>query len=166
MTGHGAPTRGPARALRVARRGVALAGAVILLSGCVLYPVRKTLQPSATVSVVLPDGQPAEGVSVTLIASSHPYAREKFRTEVLTGRTGIARFPGISDWRFESMMMHGAEIFFWDWCVRRDGYATIETSRGNTFERNARFTLAPGVSSECHGGAVLPRSATSRPARG
>ena len=165
MTGHGAPTRGPARTLRVARRGVALAGAVILLSGCVLYPVRKTLQPSATVSVVLPDGQPAEGVSVTLIASSHPYAREKFRTEVLTGRTGIARFPGISDWRFESMMMHGAEIFFWDWCVRAT-FRWWRNRRGNTFERNARFTLAPGVSSECHGAAILPRSATSTPARG
>ena len=50
--------------------------ATALLSGCVPYPVYKTLQPAATATIQDSQGEPIAGAAVTLISSAYPYGWE------------------------------------------------------------------------------------------
>lgn len=123
----------------------------LMLSGCIVYPVHKTLQPKARVTVSSTSGARIAGATVTLISHAYPYSREKSRMSVVTQNDGVARFPRIKEWRTESLMIHGAEVFYWNWCVQRDGYETVATQLrgGDDLDRSAAFTLSPGVSTPC-----------------
>ena len=124
---------------------------VVMLSwGCVPYPIYKTLQPAATARVVDSEEKPVSGATVVLISSAHPYGREQFRMVSIT-RDGVAQFHKVKDWRIESMMLHGAQFYFWNWCVSKEGFNTIltaNTSRGG-FEKQPRFQLVVGGSTPC-----------------
>lgn len=124
-----------------------------MLSGCVPYPVYKTLRPAATATVVSASGEPVEGATVTLLAQAYPYRREKSRLTVRTGVDGVARFPRLKEWRTESLAIHGAEVFFWNWCVQYEGHVTVATNLrdGDAFDRDARFVLTTGTPTECPG---------------
>ena len=123
--------------------------AALLLAGC--FPVYKTLQPSANATVVDELGKPIPEAKVVLIASSYPYGRERFRHQKNTWSNGEAEFPSIREWRIESLMIHGVEFFFWNWCVEKDGFITTYTSHrsDNDFDRNPQFVLKPGQSESC-----------------
>ncbi|NMK48188.1 carboxypeptidase regulatory-like domain-containing protein [Achromobacter sp. Bel] len=121
------------------------------LSACVPYPVYKTLQPSARATVQDPQSQPLADARVVLISSSYPYGRERSRQETQTAANGIARFVSQSEWRVESMMLHGSESYFWNWCVEKQGYETYETLHtvASRFDDNLVLRLQPGLSRSC-----------------
>ncbi len=98
-----------------------------LLAGCVPYPVYKTLQPAATLTVQDERGQPLSGVQVTLIANAYPYGFEKSRETKLSDANGRVQFSSHQEWRTETLMIHGAEVYFWNWCAEKAGYETFET---------------------------------------
>ena len=128
---------------------VAAVGAV--LAGCIPYPIHKTLQPEATVTVLTEARIPVAGAEVQLVANAYPYGREKSRARMNTGPDGLARFESRREWRTEWLMIHGAEVFFWNWCVRRGGYATFATSHrsASEFENELVVQLVSGQSTPC-----------------
>ena len=116
------------------------------------FPTYKTLQPSASVKVVDHAAEPIDGAKVELISSSYPYRLEKFRIIARTNHEGEVHFANIKEWRVEMpLMIHGMEVFFWNWCVSKDGYKTVQThyTSSDHFETNSIVTLAPGESKAC-----------------
>lgn len=128
-----------------------LTGIIILvfLSGC--YPINKTLQPESAITVLNENSEPLSDVQVYLISNAYPYGFEKTRMRVVTKYRGEAHFPKIKEWRTETLMIHGAEIYFWNWCVVKEGYETYITKYGSAsdFENNPTIMLVPGVSTVC-----------------
>lgn len=122
--------------------------------GCATRSAEKTMLPKASATVVTLDGAPVEGAVVTLVSQAYPNLYEKFRTDATTNRDGVATFPRITKWRVESLGMHGEDAFIWNWCVRRDGYATVATFDRDRkdFDQHARFTMLPGESTPCPAG--------------
>jgi hypothetical protein len=90
-----------------------------LLSGCVVYPVYKTLQPETVIVVQDETGQPVPDARVTLISSAYPYGRQKSQAVQFTGIGGETAFAAIREWQMESFMIHGWQEYFWNLCVFR-----------------------------------------------
>lgn len=128
-----------------------IAVSLISLSGCVPYPVYKMLQPSASVTVHDKTNRPLPEVEVMLISNAYPYGFEKSRESKETSNDGTASFASLWEWRTESLMIHGAEVYFWNWCVRKDGYSTFLTAHRSSQDFQSSFIvhLEPGVSSPC-----------------
>ncbi len=84
---------------------IGLASATLVSTGC--YPVHKTLQKKARVQVVDERGGAISGAEVHLITSSYPYGAERDRETKTTGDDGVATFGKESEWRVESLMIHG-----------------------------------------------------------
>ena len=101
--------RRPFRLPFFAARG--LLAAPLLLGGCIPYPAYKTLQPQARATVVDEQSRPLADARVILITSSYPYGRERWRDEQRSGEDGVASFENHSEWRAESLMIHGRTIF-------------------------------------------------------
>jgi hypothetical protein len=122
-----------------------------VLSGCVPFPVHKTLQPAAKLTVLDSSGLPMENAEVQLVSNAHPYGWEKRREVQRTDAGGEARFDSRREWRAESLMIHGWEEYFWNWCVRAEGHATFFTANtsGRQFEENLVVQLMLGESSPC-----------------
>jgi hypothetical protein len=82
---------------------------------------------------------------VALIASSYPYGFEKSRVLKKTDTNGVVRFTAVHEWRVESTMIHGAEVFFWNWYVQKDGYVPYCTSYRSAqgFEYHPVVRLVP-----------------------
>lgn len=132
------------------RLTVALAIAIVV-SGCVPYPIYKTLQPVASITVVDATGKPVIGASVTLIANRYPYGREHHRSYSTTSQAGIASFDAMREWRTEVLMLHGAEEFFWNWCISGEGFETFNTHNkdASSFVLEPTVQLVAGISSPC-----------------
>lgn len=124
------------------------------LAGCATQPVDDTMLPKASATVVALDGTPVDGAVVTLVSQAYPNLYEKFRVDATTDRNGVATFSRITKWKVESLGLHGEDAFIWNWCVRRDGYATVATfdRDKDDFDRHAKFTLLPGESTPCPAG--------------
>ena len=122
-----------------------------LLTGCIPYPIYKTLQPEAQITVTDQDNKPLSGASVTLISSYYPYGHEDFRETRYTNALGQEEFSGKREWRIEMMFLHGWTEYFWNWCVEKPGYATYETllNSASKFDEDAKVTLKPGNSTPC-----------------
>ncbi|WP_440224821.1 hypothetical protein ACQQ2N_06175 [Dokdonella sp. MW10] len=129
----------------------ALLGVALLTSGCIPYPVYKTLQPRSTVVVTDESRRPIEDATVQLVASSNPYNRERSRVSDTTDEHGVATFDAKKEWRVEAIVLHGAEFYYWNWCVTKAGYKTFATSNGGgqRVQRKQTFTLVEGESTEC-----------------
>ncbi|HLD67079.1 MAG TPA: hypothetical protein VJA19_13640 [Pseudomonas sp.] len=125
---------------------------LIFLAGCVPIPMYKTLQPNAYMKVVDHAGDPIGGAKVELVSSTYPYGFEKFRVAGRTSHGGEIKFTKMKEWRVEvPLMIHGMEVFFWNWCVSKEGYASIQTHHrdADDFDTDALFTLVPGKSETC-----------------
>jgi hypothetical protein len=125
--------------------------AMTLLSGCVPYPVYKTLQPAAQIVVRDEANRPLPNAEVALLASAYPYGFERSRETKETTDQGTVSFALKREWRVETLMIHGAQEFFWNWCVRKDGYATyLTTDRSEDgFQSNLVVRLERGKSTAC-----------------
>jgi hypothetical protein len=128
-----------------------LAVAAMPLAACVPYPVHKTLQPAASVTVVDHERKPVQAAEVSLVANAYPYGHEKGRSVQLTGSDGLAQFPARREWRTEVIFIHGSEEFFWNWCVRKEGYVTFTTSHRSSknFETELLVGFQLGQSTPC-----------------
>jgi hypothetical protein len=127
------------------------------VTGCIPYPVYKTLQPEAQLRVVDKENKPLSEASVTLISSFYPYGHEDFRETRYTDSLGVAEFIGKSEWRIELMALHGWREYFWNWCVEKPGYATFVTrlNSENDFDDDAEVKLNPGASTPCPRGPLF-----------
>ncbi|MCS2611150.1 hypothetical protein [Halomonas dongshanensis] len=123
----------------------------LLLSDCVVYPINKTLQPEAEILVTDVEEKPIQDAWVTLISSSYPYDLKQMRRGGKTSDRGEASFPNIKEWRTESLMIHGSNVFFWNWCVVKAGFETHSTmwSSGDDFQPQYDVILTPGESTPC-----------------
>lgn len=83
----------------------------MLCSGCVVYPINKTLQPKAEILVLGHEGVPLDNARVYLITNSYPYGSEKRRVRSETNSNGKVYLPKIKKWRTQALMLHGAELF-------------------------------------------------------
>lgn len=125
--------------------------ACLLLWGCVPYPVYKTLQPAATATIQDGRGEPISDAAVTLISSAYPYGWEKARETKLTTEEGVAAFSARREWRVEMLALHGREVFFWNWCVEKEGFETFSTMHRNAadFRSEPIVLLKAGQSMPC-----------------
>lgn len=123
----------------------------MLCSGCVVYPINKTLQPKAEILVLGHEGVPLDNARVYLITNSYPYGSEKRRVRSETNSNGKVYLPKIKKWRTQALMLHGAEIFFWNWCIEKKGYETHVTNWRNSkeFPKKYKVTLSKGVTFPC-----------------
>jgi hypothetical protein len=140
---------------RLARgMGLVLAAATGLLAGCVAYPVHKMLQPHTEVTVRDGTGRPLAGVSVHLVTRAHPPGMAPSRATQATDAAGQAGFPRVSEWRAETLALHGAQAFYWNLCIRHPGFVTHETaySAARQFDARPVVTLSPGDSRPCGDG--------------
>ncbi|MCF6349387.1 MAG: hypothetical protein L3J20_14025 [Flavobacteriaceae bacterium] len=119
----------------------------ITFSGC--YPIHKTIQLKSEMMVVDKEGKPVKDAKVYLISSANPHNREKSRNMIKTDSTGVAKFDKIKEWRIEFLMIHGADSYFWNWCVKKEGYKTHTDIIKNKFEKKKRFILIKGKSEDC-----------------
>ncbi|MEZ5702681.1 MAG: carboxypeptidase regulatory-like domain-containing protein [Burkholderiaceae bacterium] len=129
---------------------VALAGCA-MLAGCIPYPVYKTLQPSARVRVLDAAGRPLSGAQVVLVASAFPYGGERHRSSARTGVDGRTTFEAEREWRVEWLVLHGAETYFWNWCVHKQGYQTFATHlrSAKLFQDTLEVRLQEGAAVPC-----------------
>ena len=120
-------------------------------AGCVPYPIYKTLQPEAEVTVHDSMARPIQGARVTLISSAYPHGLEKSRETKETDAWGVAKFDSRKEWRTEIMMIHGAEVYFWNWCVERPGLVTYASAgrSADSFYARPTIVLAEGASTPC-----------------
>ena len=121
------------------------------VTGCIPYPIYKTLQPEAQITVTDQDNKPLSGASVTLISSFYPYGMEEFRETRLTNALGGGEFSGKREWQIEIIFLHGRKEYFWNWCVEKQGYTTYETRHNSAskFDDDATVKLMPGNSTPC-----------------
>ena len=133
------------------KRSVFPALLACLASGCVPYPVYKTLQPAARATIRDEEGEPVPGASVTLVASAYPYGREKSRETKVTMADGVAAFPLRRGWRAETLALHGWEEYFWNWCVQKEGFETFSTAHTSAsgFTAEPVVLLKAGPSTPC-----------------
>ena len=133
------------------RATIAALLATVLVTGCVPYPVYKTLQPAASVTVLGPDQQPLANAEATLVARAHPSRFEQRRDTKLTLADGTARFDAVRELRVEVTAIHGSLEFYWNWCIRKDGYVTYRThsSASDDFLSKLVVRLEPGQSIAC-----------------
>ncbi len=139
------------------RTAVAALLASVLVAGCVPYPVYKTLQPSAKVTVRGQGNAPLANAEATLIAKAHPTPFEQRRETKMTQPDGTARFDAVRELRIEVMALHGWEEFYWNWCIRKEGYLTYLTQHGGAddFQKDLMVQLMPGQSLPCPAGPAL-----------
>jgi len=125
--------------------------ASMTVTACVPYPVYKTLQPSARVTVEDQNGQVLPNAEVLLVSSAYPYGFEQSREARTSDSHGVAEFKAVREWRTEALVIHGSQVFFWNWCVRKDGYETYLTANRSAadFNDNAVIRLRPGKSEMC-----------------
>ena len=125
--------------------------ALTFLPGCVPYPVYKTLQPAAQIVVHDEANHPVANAEVVLLASAYPYGFERSRETRETNDQGIASFASQREWKVETLMIHGALEYFWNWCVRKDGYVTYLTSDrdADDFQSAPVVRLKRGQSTAC-----------------
>lgn len=133
------------------RRTLTAILASMTMTACVPYPVYKTLQPSARVIVEDQNGQVVPHAQVMLISSAYPYGFEQSREAKESDSSGVAEFKAVREWRTEALVIHGSQIFFWNWCVRADGFETYLTGNRNAadFNDNAVIRLRQGKSEMC-----------------
>lgn len=125
------------------------------LSGCLSYPVNKRVQPKSSIEVVDESGKYLRNAEVHLVASSYPHPREEFRMIKKTGNSGALVFPEIKEWRIESLHIHGIAYYFWNWCIKKEGYETQHTHHGNpNFNKKMQVVLKEGTTSECPEGGL------------
>ncbi len=131
---------------------VAAIAVASLVSGCVPYPVYKTMQPDAHATVLDENSHPLADARVVLISSTFPYGREQFRNETRSAADGGATFEALREWRAESMVIHGSQVYFWNWCVEKAGYETYMTLDRDAayFKDKPQITLRPGESHSCN----------------
>ena len=136
--------------MRISYRLVFLATAALLV-GCVPYPIYKTLQPPARVTVLDAASQPIGRARVTLISNSYPYGREKSRETKETDRDGVVSFESRSEWCTEVCFIHGAEVYFWNWCIEKPGFVTYITANrsASAFAPESVIRLVAGESKPC-----------------
>lgn len=94
---------------------------------------------------------PVEGARVTLISNAYPYGWEKSREVMQTDDRGIAKFESRKEWRIEAIMLHGAEFYFWNWCVEKSGFVTYVSANHSAgeFSSEPTIVLTQGISTPC-----------------
>ena len=143
------PLNSSVMAIKNMIRVITLAILSILAVGC--YPINKTLQPTAKITVVDERGDPVRGAEIVLISNAFPYGFERSRMLIRTNQNGHSYFPQITEWRIESLMIHGSDVYFWNWCVFKEGYETFTTSLRNAknFNSDQSVVLKRGDSKPC-----------------
>ena len=122
----------------------------LLVSGCIPYPVYKTLQPAARMTVLSYANEPLLQAEVTLIADAFPACCEMGRSTKLTLANGVASFDSVREWTMEVVFLHGSLAYYWNWCVRKEGYVTYFTrGSSNEFQSTMVVKLEAGASIPC-----------------
>ena len=129
-----------------------LVAVAVTLSGCVPYPAYKLVQPEASVTVLDEVHRPVLDARVVLVTQAVPGRRdERSRSELRADENGKASFEARHEWQAESLMMHGRQFYYWNWCVEKPGYETFSTSYGNaeSFDAYPEVSLKKGASLSC-----------------
>jgi len=162
---------GAARSLK-ARPLLVVPACAAALQACVPYPVYKTTQAAHAFEVVDEQGAPVAGATVTVTTISYPYGFPQKRETRTTDAAGAANVPRESEWRIESLMIHGAEAFRWDWCVDAPGKAGRRGGSWRSYRNSPdavapdargilRVVLAAGDSERCDTRPIKPRGSQS-----
>ena len=107
----------------------------------------RTVAAASAITVRTAANLPLAGAQVALITRAHPTPLDRYETKV-TAPDGSASFAGKREMTVEVMVMHGSLDYYWNWCVRKEGYATFKTiySNGDDFPAKINVVLQPGAS--------------------
>ena len=129
-----------------------IASGAMMLTGCVPYPTYKLVQPEASATILDEAHQPVVNARVALVAQAVPgRSDERSRSEQRTNKDGKVSFEEHHEWQAESLMIHGRQFYYWNWCVEKTGYETFSTSYGisDSFDAHPEIILKPGASLSC-----------------
>jgi len=124
-----------------------LLSTIFLFSGCT-YPVYKTINPTSTIYVVDEQAQPIKEAKVYLF-SNIMHGRDESNLTQQTNAKGFAHFDRVSQWKLESLMIHGRSTYYWNWCVEKEGFETKFTYGYTGFEEEKKFMLREGTHTPC-----------------
>lgn len=122
---------------------------MFLLGGC--FPIHKTIQPETRITIKDLDGNPISGAEVHLYSVANPHSRLANHVISYTSEGGLVRFGEIDEWRVESLIIHGMDVFHWDICVSKEGYKTEVLEWQVNWEVGGKVSivLQEGESSPC-----------------
>ena len=112
------------------KRSIFLIPILISLTSC--YPIYKTQKPQVTVTVINEQGVAIPDVKVVLVTSVHPAKKDDQYDEKFTNKLGIVNFEKQAEWKVESLMIHGVQVYDWHLCLAKDGYMTQEDIKVST----------------------------------
>jgi hypothetical protein len=123
---------------------------VIALTACM--PVRITRSPEVNVIVMDVDDKPIESASVSLIIRAYPYGRYIDHLSFVTDKNGEVSFDKDNEWVIQLLVMHGMISYFWDLCVKKDGYSAklVEHRSKKELSNSVNVVLTGGSGSDCY----------------
>ena len=126
-----------------------LISCISLLTACP-YPVYKKLRPEGRALILDDAGKPIAGTKVVMLTRVHPTPIREFDVKI-TDTEGAALFASRRELQTETIFLHGAVEYFWNWCVEKTGYSTYKTSFSNASEFTEHLTinLSHGNSTTC-----------------
>ncbi|MFW1853116.1 hypothetical protein ACG9XR_21445 [Acinetobacter guillouiae] len=77
-----------------------------------------------TVTVLNEQGVAIPDVKVVLVTAVHPAKIDDQYDEKFTNKLGIVNFKKRAEWKVESLMIHGGQVYDWNVCLAKDGYLT------------------------------------------
>ncbi|MGB4811471.1 MAG: hypothetical protein WBP13_03175 [Methylophilaceae bacterium] len=119
---------------------------ILLCSLSACYPVYKTIQPKAQALVLDANHQPIQGAKVSLITQAHPTFIHDVEAKD-TNVAGLATFDNKREMQREVLFLHGARVYYWEWCIEKAGFATYRTN--GDFVTGLTIQLQNGASSSC-----------------
>lgn len=125
---------------------------VLLLMAAYIHPAYREMQPAAQVTVVDQHNVPVADAKAILTTVFFPDSPRRPQLSKKTGSDGKFDIPALHVWRAESLMFDiGEQELVWNWCIEKEGYATVETFyRGRSdFVHQPTFRLTPGPSYPC-----------------
>ncbi|MCC7053252.1 MAG: hypothetical protein IT355_08270 [Gemmatimonadaceae bacterium] len=141
------PARGGRRATAVHRASLVMLLAT-LCGAC--FPVYKTRRPEAILAVRDTASRPLAGARVILVTSRYPYGREFARDTLLSDSAGVVRFARRRAWEMETLMIHGAWVYAWHWCVEAPGHDAFDSRRASgRFQPRTELRLGAGTAERC-----------------
>jgi hypothetical protein len=127
---------------------IAVAGAVVFLSGC--YPTFLTSRPKAEIFVTDESGAPLEGATITLGTMEwHGIVGRNTLEKFVTDREGRVEFGSRHDWAVQVLLPDGDKGYSWSLCFSKPGFEAIPM-RFMKFDEPIKVEMYPSAEpSEC-----------------
>lgn len=128
------------------------------LVACIPYPAYKTIKPDVNFLVTDTNKKPIEGVKIVINTRANPTPINDFTIQY-TNLKGMTTFAGKKVMAVENTGMHGALNYYWNLCIEKSGFKTINKLSLKASELSGAqvIKLEAGKSESCVAGPAKPK---------